>query len=529
MFSVERAGPQSEVTDASVSASARFLSASAFAVIVLAVGVPVWLLTTNVHRAHVPYSDIDQLGHLRLQQLPLPVLLVTPPNEPLADLHCVSQLSRRQLSDEEELLVQEGGVAALDEWLTSRSVVEGSQSVAASSGSNINRSSTMIRVYVLPYTVNSTVIRSGSLVLGERAVFMTPTMARNSLCNILEEASSLIPPSTQPHSNQTNLASGALPVAASYDVVLTVAVGRPDPNKPVLPELTDRIVGELEPLLRSLHVLARFTVKSQYLFHVNLGVKMSHDPATGYNYIYHDLLPLVITPLERRLGSVVSTASTLHFVVFVPASSDRPLFVGGGDGSGATSAFVAARWGGVFIANEPEANLSQIGAVFAAQLRQLIGANLLADELTVDRTVVALTDLEMALLRRRRIGECFQRASANLAALASMLAQISNIVISDQVSDTVCAGVEHFHAAVRLWRSGDEISAHERALAVLNASETAVFHPSMLALLYFPHDQKYAIYIPLFLPVCIPVLGSIRSILVFLRGRRAVMAAKKNV
>jgi phosphatidylinositol glycan class S len=40
-------------------------------------------------------------------------------------------------------------------------------------------------------------------------------------------------------------------------------------------------------------------------------------------------------------------------------------------------------------------------------------------------------------------------------------------------------------------------------------SESAFFDPSMLALLYFPDEHKYAIYMPLFLPVYVTVLAAL--------------------
>ena len=57
----------------------------------------------------------------------------------------------------------------------------------------------------------------------------------------------------------------------------------------------------------------------------------------------------------------------------------------------------------------------------------------------------------------------------------------------------------------------------ESSKAALSASEKAFFDPSLLALLYFPEDQKYAIYIPLFLPVLIPVILSVPTIWTVLR------------
>ena len=53
--------------------------------------------------------------------------------------------------------------------------------------------------------------------------------------------------------------------------------------------------------------------------------------------------------------------------------------------------------------------------------------------------------------------------------------------------------------------------------AALTNSEAAFFHPSLHALHYFPDDQKYAIYIPYFLPVGIPVLLSIKTVIKWLR------------
>lgn len=49
-------------------------------------------------------------------------------------------------------------------------------------------------------------------------------------------------------------------------------------------------------------------------------------------------------------------------------------------------------------------------------------------------------------------------------------------------------------------------------------SERAFFDPSLLHLLYFPDDQKFAIYIPLFLPMAVPILHSLAKI--FLETRK---------
>lgn len=66
--------------------------------------------------------------------------------------------------------------------------------------------------------------------------------------------------------------------------------------------------------------------------------------------------------------------------------------------------------------------------------------------------------------------------------------------------------------AKQLLAINDLQNATVTAKAAFAASERAFYDPSMLALLYFPDDQKYAIYIPLFLPVLVPVFFSIIEI-----------------
>lgn len=56
-------------------------------------------------------------------------------------------------------------------------------------------------------------------------------------------------------------------------------------------------------------------------------------------------------------------------------------------------------------------------------------------------------------------------------------------------------------------------SAFQASKEAVTSSERAFFDPSLLHLLYFPDDQKFAIYIPLFLPMAVPILLSLAKML----------------
>ena len=98
--------------------------------------------------------------------------------------------------------------------------------------------------------------------------------------------------------------------------------------------------------------------------------------------------------------------------------------------------------------------------------------------------------------------------------------QITNIVVTEQVGEEVEKSVESLKQAYKEASLGNLKMAQKYAIESYKASEIAFHHPTNLAQLYFPDDQKYAIYIPLFLPVGIPVLLSLQTIFMGRRKRK---------
>ena len=106
--------------------------------------------------------------------------------------------------------------------------------------------------------------------------------------------------------------------------------------------------------------------------------------------------------------------------------------------------------------------------------------------------------------------------------------QISNIVINDEIGLAVESAVRACAQAERLLGEARMESAHQASSEAFAAAEKAFFDPSLLALLYFPEDQKYAIYIPLFLPVFIPVLQSLWTMWAYFKGAKDVAVKVKS-
>lgn len=90
------------------------------------------------------------------------------------------------------------------------------------------------------------------------------------------------------------------------------------------------------------------------------------------------------------------------------------------------------------------------------------------------------------------------------------------------------SAVTSLQAAMAELEAGNLAFALQYSREAILASERAFFDPSLLHLLYFPDDQKFAIYIPLFLPMCVPIVLSLLKIVNEIRQKRADKLAKKD-
>ena len=86
--------------------------------------------------------------------------------------------------------------------------------------------------------------------------------------------------------------------------------------------------------------------------------------------------------------------------------------------------------------------------------------------------------------------------------------------------------VTFFQDSVNHARNGQLQEAFAFSQTSRSAAEKAFFDNSLLALLYFPEDQKYAIYIPLFLPIAFSFFSSFVPLIQKILAK--VRSAKKS-
>ncbi len=337
------------------------------------------------------------------------------------------------------------------------------------------------------------------------------------------------------------------PAAAGYDILFSLLV--PEPEKiQVSWNVPASIRAYVRPFLKQMSNLIDISVKSQVVYLQKLNIKSQKhriNKQRDVNLIRQKDLGLAINPVESQLSSHVSSNPRLNFLVYIPTVDQSPLHIAEDDKSKhllESNAFLIPRWGGVLIHNsldavsnyrmkkqkfntiKTEVDDAAIMGTFIMQLRLLLG---LQDHSGKDNStkIIPLTlgsdktpplhDWEHDYLLRLRTSENLHLTRATLQSLAHLLWQIPNIVIEDAIGEKVHESVQECLKAseeLKLGRLEEAFSSSKKAFL---ASDAAFFDPSLLALLYFPEDQKYAIYIPLFLPVSIPVIMSLKSLYYF--------------
>lgn len=317
-------------------------------------------------------------------------------------------------------------------------------------------------------------------------------------------------------------------LSSQFDLILTAIVPDPEHLK-VEWDFAAATNGYIQPLLDQLASLSNYSVKSQWLYHVDLEQTPTQTNETYL--ISHKQMSHIVSSLENKLGSYASKAPAIHLVLYFTECSHIPLsFI---DSNGRTSqSIISDRWGSIQLVNPSKENcreskvlspdLHLIMSSFLNDLKQELGVKreaTMRDIDVVEYNAALLTDWEKDALYRIRTVEQITSAKLTLSSLIQLLDQISNIVITSQVGDAVALAVDAAEQTLASLATSHLAEALTFSAQAFNSSEFAFTHPSLLALLYFPDDQKYAVYIPLFLPVLIPVILSFHALVNWIKKK----------
>ncbi|KAJ3039895.1 hypothetical protein HDV00_011678 [Rhizophlyctis rosea] len=285
--------------------------------------------------------------------------------------------------------------------------------------------------------------------------------------------------------------------ASEYQLAFSLLNGDPgDAN--VSWDIQNGIDYFISPFLNAISNLSDFSVSSQIQHYAALPIQP--EAGNSVYYLRPHNLPHFINSAEWNLGQRLST-----------------------------NAFLIPRWGGIVVRDPPASNLLDLDnlqpvmELFVAQLRGLLGVKessvLNADKLLPGVKITyepdptrGITAWELDRLIRERTVQNLVDAVTTVNSLAKLIEDGENMVVLDEIRTKVITALDAIQKCHTSLQSSSDPSialSHSRT-AILNA-ESAFFDPTMVSMLYFPDEHKYAIYMPLFVPVCVPVLAAFVS------------------
>ncbi|XP_072302225.1 GPI transamidase component PIG-S [Eucyclogobius newberryi] len=550
------------------------LAALSIAAVVIIVGVPLWWKTTETYRAWLPVSQIQELSDLQLQlSADVEVVFargtVTPEQQ--------KKIPLTQTKDDEHVIDENTSLRYRYEtrYRTATIMEEDAfnQPTAAEADLSLHTLSESpcgsLVIYIIPDSSlllpekidvyigqhRTAVLRVGAQVKVGKTLEQLLIHLEPRIKQVLQVMSFSHADVTAALSDRVRLSPGSKESIAdsmrtfksSPGYEITFSLLNPDPKSHRLHwDIEGAVESYIQPLLSKLAPVANFSIDSQTLHYAMLGVNPRFGSSQNAYTLSADSLAHVINPVEARLGSnAASSNPVLNFLLYVPDANHSPLFIHNNKKQEVPSnAFHSPRWGGIMVYNvngfySPDAtfpvdvdiNMAKVMGVFLAQLRLLLGVQSSpapSGFMVAPCNSFGLADWELDRLMWSRTVENVATATTTITSLAQLLDQIGNIVINDNIAQEVSSAVTALQLAVAELEAGNLGFALQYSKEAILASEKAFFDQSLLHLLYFPDDQKFAIYIPLFLPMCVPIFLSLLKILSEVRQRRKQKQAKRD-
>lgn len=305
------------------------------------------------------------------------------------------------------------------------------------------------------------------------------------------------------------------------DIVVTV-VNPSAKEQNVLWDVQAAAESYLQPFLNKMTVLTGFNLKTQWKYQATFGEKLQQvvdDSRLKRHYALPEkTLTHFVTAVEHNIGRGISTNPNLQIVVYVPPCSQAPIMIYSKMdervSNGTTSSFISTKWGGVIVHNPPgevceralsgeehdertivQVDSHEVMTVALHLLRRLLDVDVDVSSSVTGASVEELTrltprDWELDAYLRSGLVNLLNSVTITLQSLVQLLNDINYIVINDEVGHAIKVAYAELVTAKQLLAENRLQEALIHAKEAFKHSEMAFFDPSLLALLYFPDEQK---------------------------------------
>lgn len=267
---------------------------------------------------------------------------------------------------------------------------------------------------------------------------------------------------------------------------------------------------------------------------------MEDEQGNGAWMVDREQMTIFVNSEKWSLDSGSTNNPVLRFLIYVPSIRHRPMRLITGDSA---QAFLLPQFGGVVILNPPPPSfqshsyhlsstaLTPAFHLFTQHLYSLLALPSLPykpNKLHVpppssplhkpSSLMQPLTPWQVHQVLLARLEENFQEGKKTLKGIVRLVKKIGEMKVGEGVRDTVLGAVIRLE---RVQQSANSTALQAFILArdAVELANKAFFDPSMMGLLYFPDEHKFAVYTPLFAPVAVPLIIGLLKELVSRRKR----------
>lgn len=306
-----------------------------------------------------------------------------------------------------------------------------------------------------------------------------------------------------PLSHQKRLVWDSAPLATSYHIQVIHLHENTEISKESLKhqEITTKALRKFAEKVKG---VTRVEVSFEHLWDFEPTMQFLTRDVQERWTLTHEAMEELVKKVDSQMQTSLEQGTVLRFVIL---ETTEPVVVLDETGEDIHGVAVAS-WGAVLTRNDA----TESRAIAAMRIQMGMDA-----ELSIGwyRPPVAVCQWEIARARLRASVDNAMRAASAIRALDQLAQKISNIAINDDVAERATRAVTILDEVVRPGR----VLNFERLLEARRLADSANNDHSLLALLYFPMDQRTAVLIPLAVPIILPIGKLIYSIgIVLYRG-----------
>lgn len=352
-------------------------------------------------------------------------------------------------------------------------------------------------------------------VAGDKSIaWSRSSVSRSNLVSILRPIFDLIP-------HIAISAPASIDLDSDYHLSFHLANAGPSPEDPLYTWEFSLVQQYMSRFISKLRVSAYFGIGEQVVPFSRFEDRIQND-TNGYFINQRDL-----SLFRNDVSWSMNTGASAHvrpieLLIYIPHSFQQPLRIAGNP-SHKVQGFLIPDWGGVVIWNyNNRSELSEVVCIptedfekpissVLAILRSMFGLQELSKlsahpDIVFEQPVGGIYDWEPESIQRRFTWDFQTRALTNLRSYSTLLDEFPQIPTNEELSNLTQSAYESLYLSKSFFSSGDLSSSQNHARRAFKLSHELFFNPSLLPALYFPEDQTLAVYLPLVLPIVMPLV-----------------------